>query len=145
MSRSPKRESGNAVAMVLLVLVLVVGVLGLNYVRNYQVDQQQEKNNRPYARYKVGDLEVLAQGYRVEIETREKRYGRGRVQTRDRHHFSDQIQEFERVQKAARGARDKAVEIAQLRKDLQAVEEELQRRSAAGTDLIVHLERMFRI
>ena len=87
MHRNPKRQAGNAVTVVILIVFLLGAVLGLNYVRNYQTVQQDEKQSRPYARYQLGDLEVLAEGYRMEIQSREKRHGAGRVQTRTRHHF----------------------------------------------------------
>jgi hypothetical protein len=145
MQRNPKRQAGNALIAVLLLLVLVGGALGLNYVRNYQVDQKEEENNRPYARYAVGDLKVLAEGYRMELKAAEERYRTQRVQTRDRHHFSDQIQEFERVQKAARKNRGKAFELADMKRDLQAIEAELGRRSGSGGEIGEHVERMFRL
>lgn len=140
-----KRTRGNAVAGVLLVLVLVIGLLGLNYVRNYQIDQADEKNNRPYARYKAQDLEVLAEGYRIELAAAEKRYVGSRVETRQLHRFGDQVQEFERVQKEARKARDKAFNVAQVRRDLQAIEAEQQRRAASVGGAAVHFTRLFRL
>ena len=49
------------------------------------------------------------------------------------------------MQQAARGNRDKALEIAQMKKDLQAIEAELQLRRSAGDAMGVHLKRMFGI
>lgn len=141
----PHRLQGNALVGVLFLLLLVALALGGNYVRNYQTDQQQEKQQRPYAKYGVGDLEVLVEGYRAEIAKLERGHGAGRVATRNRHHFSDQVREFERVQRAARGSRDKAVEIAQTRRELKKLEEELARRRTGGSEMQVHLGRMFRI
>jgi uncharacterized membrane protein len=140
-----RRTEGNAVTVVLLVLLVVGAALGVNYVRNYQIDEKDEKNNRPYAHYEAAVLEILAEGYRMELAAAEKRYGGSRVQTRQRHHFSDQIQEFERVQSEARKARDKALDVAQIRQDLQAIEAEQQRRATGDDGVAIHIKRMFRI
>jgi hypothetical protein len=67
------------------------------------------------------------------------------VATRKLHHFADQVQEFERVQKAARRNRDRSLELAQIRKDLKSIEDEIQRRADSTSDAKTHLERMFRI
>ena len=140
-----RRTRGNAVAVVLLVLCLIGAVLGVNYARNYQIDKKDEKNNRPYARYPAADLEVLAEGYRIELASAEERYRGSRVQTRQRHHFNDRIQEFERVQREARKARDKALDVAKTRQGLEAIQAEQQRRSAAAKGAAIHLARMFRL
>ena len=139
-----KRTRGSAGVVVLVLLILVGGLLGVNYVRNYQIEKKDEQNNRPYLRYAAGDLEMLAEGYRMELAAAEKRYGNGRVQTRVRHHFGDQIREFERVQKEAHKARDKALDVAQISQDLQEIEAEQQRRGAGAAGVAVHIARMFK-
>jgi hypothetical protein len=144
MHRDPKRRAGNAVAGAALLLLVLCVALGGNYVRNTQIDEAQAKQN-PYARYPVADLQVLAEGYRMELAEAERRHGGSRATARDRFHLSAQIKEFERVQKAARNNLDKALEIAAMRRDLQAIEAELQRRSSAGGEIAVHLTRLFRI
>ena len=140
-----RRVRGNAIIVVLLLLFLVGAALGVNYVRNYQIDEKDEKNNRPYAGYETEVLEILAEGYRIELAAAEKRYGGRRVQTRKRHHFSDQIREFERVQGEARKARDEALDVAQVRQDLQEIEAEQRLRGPESNDIAIHIERMFRL
>ena len=142
-SESSVRRRGNAVVAVLLLLVVVALLLGGNYVRNLQTEKQQEKQSRPYSKYKVADLQVLAEGYRMEIETVDRKANR--VATRNLHHFQDQVLEFERVQKAARKERDKAMGVAQLRRDLEAIEAELAKREDLTQGAKVHLSRMFRL
>jgi hypothetical protein len=137
------RQAGNAVMGVVLVLLVVAALLGGNYVRNYRIEQEDQKD-RPYARYSQKDLEVLAAGYRMAVASSKKRYHPQRVQTQQRYGLGDQIKEFERVQKAAAKARDKALDVAGVQKDLDEIEKELSRRAAEG-DLSVHLARMFRM
>lgn len=144
MSRTRERRNRGSVASVLLLLTLVVVAgLGINYVRNYRSEQQDEKTKRPYAGYDSGSLEVLAEGYRVELVAAEKRYAGRRVETRKRHHFSDQVQEFERVQREARKERDRALDLAQIRRDLDAIQAEQRHRDAGGDGLAAHLDRLF--
>jgi hypothetical protein len=145
MQQDPKRRAGNAVAGAALLLLVLCVALGGNYVRNYQIDQAQEKQNRPYGRYGVADLHVLAEGYRMEVAAAEQRQGGQRATARDRYHLSAQIKEFERVQKAAQKNRDRALEIAEMRRELTAIEAELQRRASAADGITLHLTRMFRI
>jgi hypothetical protein len=139
------RSRGNALVGVLVLVLLLALALGGNYIRNYQTDQEEVKKSRPHAKYKLGDLHILAEGYRMELRTSERRGDGGRVATRKLHHFADQVQEFERVQKAARRNRDRSLELAQIRKDLKAIEDEIQRRADSTSDAKTHLERMFRI
>ena len=129
----------------LLLLLVAALALGGNYVRNYQVDQQQKKKKvDSYARYGLEDLQMLAEGYRVEVAKQGAKTAR-RVETRNRHHFGDQVREFERVQRAASGSRDKALDLAQLRRELKKIDAELARRAVTGAGMKIHLERMFRI
>ena len=140
-----RRTHGSAVSALLLILLLASGVLGLNYVRNYRVDQQEQKSKRPYADYPVSDLEMLASGYRMELAAAEKRHVGRRIETRVRHHFSDRVQEFERVQREARTLRKRALDVVQIRRDLDAIEAEQHHRTDAAGRLLAHLERLFRL
>jgi len=143
---SPRdRRRGSAALGALALLLVLVTLLGLNYVRNYKIDKSQEQQKRPYAKYKTADLELLAEGYRMELRRAEGRQGAGRVQVRERHHLSDQVREFERVQKEARRVRDRTLDTAQVKGDLEAIEAEQRRRANAQEGVTLHLTRLFRI
>jgi hypothetical protein len=141
--RDPRR--GSAVLGALALLLVLLAALGGNYVRNYQIDQVQENQKRPYAKYRSADLDALAEGYRMELRRAEQRQGAGRVQARERFHFAEQVKEFERVQKEARRSREKTLDLAQMRADLAAVEAEQKQRLGAKEGLSLHLDRMLRI
>ena len=106
--------------------------------------RMKEKKTGSYAKFGLEDLEMLAEGYRTEVAKQGAQVAR-RARTRDRGHFGDQVREFERVQRVATGARNKALDLVQLRGELKKIEDELARRATAGAALKVHLERMFRI
>jgi uncharacterized protein HemX len=139
-----RRQRGNTILVALALLLVIAFGLGLNYVRNTKIDQQEEKKQRPYANYHTEDLDKLAEGYRMELRAAEARHGAGRVKTRERYHLADQVQEFERVQKAARRARTQAGEVAQIKADLASIEAEQKRRANTSSGIAVYLERMFR-
>jgi hypothetical protein len=142
---SRDRRRGHALFGVLIVLLLVAVALGGNYVRNYQTDAEKEKKPRPYAKYALDDLKMLADGYRMELAAAEKRHGGQRVGTRSRHHFGDQVQEFERVQRETRKVRDKALAVVGTRANLKEVETEITRRESMASGAQIHIERMFRL
>ncbi len=148
-----RRQRGNTILVALALLLVIAFGLGLNYVRNTRIDQQEEKKQRPYAKYQTQDLDKLAEGYRMELRAAEARHGAGRVKTRERYHLAEQVQEFERVQKAARRARTQAGEVAQIEADLAAIEAEQKRRgrrrgharSSAASPLLSGWNEVFRI
>ena len=145
LATNDRRTLGSGVGVVLLLLLIAGVVLGLNYVRNYRIERQDPNTDRPWARYQPADLELLAAGYRVELAGTEKRQGASRAQVRQRHRFRDQVQEFERVQKQSRRSRDKALDIAQIHTDLEAIEAEQQRRASFTSTVSMHLTRLFRL
>lgn len=145
LTSNDRRTRGSGIGIVLLLLLIGGAALGLNYVRNDRIDQQDPKSARPYASYQQADLELLAAGYRLELASAERRSGGGRIQARRLHHLDEQIQEFERVQAQARRARGKALDIAQIRRELAAVEAEQRLRTSFASIITAHLTRMFRL
>jgi hypothetical protein len=143
--RRARRTAGAAVVPVLTLLVLIAGALGVNYHRNYQIDAESDKRSRPFAHYSEEDLGAMTDGYRQERTAASQEVGVRRVETRERHHFQDKVDEFERVQRATRRIRDRSSELAQLESELAQLEAEQQIRSRDGSDAMVHLERMFRL
>jgi hypothetical protein len=138
-------QAGGAVVSVLVVLVVAAGVLGWNYQRNYELDQSVRTSDRPYAKYQTKDLDLMAEGYRVALAEAKSKQIHERVATQNRHHFSDKIQEFERVQRATRVIRDSAIAVKEVQDTLAQIEAEQQRRSGFGGIAMIHLERLFRI
>jgi hypothetical protein len=140
-----RRTAGAAVVPALTLLVLIAGGLGVNYYRNYQIDAESEKHSRPFAHFSEADLHAMTDGYRQERAAASQEVGVRRVETRERHHFQDKVDEFERVQRATRRIRDRSSELAQLESELAQLEAEQQVRSRDGADAMIHLERMFRL
>lgn len=141
-----KRVAGGAAIPVLFLLLVLGGALGWNYDRNCRIDREQEKKTRPFARYPTADLPVLEEGYRLELEQAQAKQGARRVQARDRYRLAEQIEEFERVQREARKARSRAVDVAEIQANIDALEAEQARRAAGPPNpALVHITRMFRL
>lgn len=140
-----RRQAGGTIATVLALLLLASGLLGWNYYRNYQIDQQDEKRNRPFAAFSTKDLDVMAEGYRIELGAARPNSGNTRVATRERFHFGEQVKEFERVQQQTRQVRDRNIQLAQIEAELAQLEAEITLREQRGSMAMVHMKRMFRI
>ena len=140
-----RAQAGGAAGTALVLLLGVTAVLGWNYHRNYQVDRSTEKTQRPFAQYATKDLAIMAEGYRVALaEAKSKQIG-GRVGTKERHFFNDQIEEFERVQRQTRRVRDRAIDVKEVQDKLTLLEAEQLRRTKPGGLAMIHLTRLFRI
>ena len=136
-----RRETGSAVKLVLLFVLVIAAAGAWNYRRNLVLEEQQE-NARPLSGYSTEDLEALADAYRQEIAAHEGRYAAQksqRAEARNRAYFDQQVKEFEKVQQQAGRVRDAGAEIAVREVDLKRVEEELRARGGVESDLDRHL------
>jgi uncharacterized protein HemX len=139
-----RRSGGGALVPVLLLLVLLMGVGAWNYHRNWSQEKAEEKP-RPYKSYSDGDLVRMEEGYRMELAEFNKRFGSQRsrrIAVQNRGLISDQIDEFERVQRAARHTRQLGGEAAGLQSQLDSISEERRLRAERTSGLQLHLKRL---
>ena len=143
--RSRRRESGAAsTAVLLLVLLGLIGAGAWNYRRNLELEQAS-RATRPLAGYSTADLEALADAYRGEVAAHGERYARAKTQrtdSRDRAYFDQQVQEFEKVQRASGRVREVGAELAEREASLRQVEEELAMRGPEQTEWQKHWQRL---
>jgi hypothetical protein len=138
------RRAGGALIPVLLLLVLLAGAGAWNYNRNLTRERAEEKP-RPYKAYSDDDLAQLEEGYRIELAGFNKRFGSQRsrrIEVRNRGLIADQIDEFERVQQAARRSRGFTGEAAALQAQLDRIVEERRTRTELISGFQVHLKRL---
>jgi hypothetical protein len=142
------RRAGTALVAVLLVLLALVAAAGAwNYHRNWLRDRAEEKP-RPYRAFSDTDLARMEEAYRLELAKFNDRYGSQRsrrVVARDRGLIGDQIDEFERVQRAAQRSRQLSGTAAELQVQLDHIAEEHQIRSQPAAGFMVHVKRLVRI
>jgi hypothetical protein len=139
-------RNGGAGKTVLLALLLVLLAAGgaWNYHRNYELEKQS-RATRPLAGYSTDDLHALADAYRGEIASRSARYDaakKSRVEGRDRAYFDEQVQEFEKVQRASGRTREAGAQVAEREASLKQVEAELAARGPERAEWQVHLDRL---
>ena len=143
--RSTHRNAGSAKPLLLVVVLLgAIGAGAWNYHRNWQLEQQT-RAARPLAGYSTEDLEALADAYRGEVKTGTAKYDsarKGRVESRDRAYFDQQVQEFEKVQRASNRTREVGAQLAERETSLRAVEDELAQRGPEMTDWQRHWQRL---
>jgi len=142
MTRS-NRQEGRAL-LLLVVLCALAGGGAWNYHRNWQAEQAAVAA-RPLSNYDTADLEALADAYRQEIRSDAARYEKSkgsRAEARDRAYFDQQVQEFEKVQRAAGRSREAGARLSVSEAALHDVEAELAARGPAESEWQVHLRRL---
>jgi len=135
---------GGGKGMAGILLVILIGLGGFNYHRNYE-REQQEAREQTFGGYDDAGLEALAQAYEAEAEGLDEQYRalrarRARVeQTRT---VDDGVKQFERVQRTRAAVRDVTEALATNEARLREIREEQRRRAARGAAWAVHLERL---
>ena len=141
------RQAGATLMPLLLLLALVAAAGAWNYHRNWTRDKAEEKP-RLYKSFSDTDLAQMEEGYHLELAKFNAQYGSQRsrrVVVRDRDLIGDQIDEFERVQRAAKRSRQLTGSAAGLQAQLDQIAEERRIRSQRSSALMGHLKRLVRI
>ena len=106
--------SDTRVGQTLILLVILGAAGGWNYHRNTQIDNAVL---RPYRNYADEDLQQLISAYRSEVEVQMERYRNDpsakTVSVRDAGLLGDQIEEFERVQRASKQRQESAYRVTE--------------------------------
>ncbi|MBW2273514.1 MAG: hypothetical protein JRG96_09605 [Deltaproteobacteria bacterium] len=149
MAGKGKSGGGGGSLLLLLVLVLGVGAAGAwNYQRNLE-REKQEQGRRPFQGYSDEDLSALAEAYRAEIDSLDRRYraARGtRSEVRDQGLLGERVREFERIRTSNEKIREATAEVAQREARLAEVtSEQGYRDQASSQSLMLHVGRLTKI
>jgi hypothetical protein len=136
------KKDGNSTVLLLALLGLIAGFGAWNYKRNFELEAVEP---RPYRGYSLEDLQTLEGAYQAEVDKHQTRYSAASnrvVKVRGGGFISDQVDEFERVQKIGQGKRAIASDYAKNRVQLDEIVAELSTRSSMGNDWQLHLRRL---
>jgi len=142
---SKRRQAGNSAGPLVLLLLLLVGLGGWNYHRNWQIEKESERK-RPYKGYSVSDLEALREAYASELDGVRSRFDLAKRQrsrpTRDKASIADNVEQFDRTARASAAIRNAAGAVAEREGQVAEVERELALRASLGQGLQRHLKRL---
>jgi hypothetical protein len=138
-----KRRQGSAMPL-LLMLILLIGLGGYNYHRNWKAEQNT--GPRPFETYETEDLSQLRDAYEAEVSQYETRYSaqnQRRVRASgDDALMQERVGEFERIQRNTERLRDLGTQVAEREARLREIEKELDYRLALATGFTLHVKRL---
>ncbi len=109
-------------------LAVLAGAGAWNFQRNLEAERAEP---RPFRGYADAEVATLLDAYRDELETHRRRWeaatGR-KVDVQDAGVFEQKLQEFERVQRISRRARDLATQLARTMVTIDRLELEQRKR-----------------
>ena len=142
---SQRRQSGRALGSILLVLVLLSGVGGWNYHRNWQIEKETEAS-RPFESYASADLEALRDAYAAELEGVRVQFDaakRKRIRPqRDVGSISGNVAQFQQTTQTSSAIRNAAAGVAEHEGQISELDRELDIRERFGMGLDRHVKRL---
>lgn len=142
-----RRELGNSITSLLLVLAMLVAAGGYNYWRNLQ-REQMEKKPSPFKEYVTADLESLHTAYELEVGQAQDRFlaqNQRRVRASGQGLIAERVKEYNRVKRSTAKLRELKADLAAREAQLREIEEELGYRRSQLSGLKLHLKRLVTI
>jgi hypothetical protein len=142
-SKQDRRRAGKATGP-LLGLVLLIGLGGYNYHRNWQ-SEQVDQGPRPFETYETADLTALRDAYEVEAAQYEQRYSaqeRQRYRSKGEGLMGERVEDFERIQRNSGRLRELSADVADRQARMRDIERELDIRLAQANGLALHMKRL---
>jgi len=143
-----KREQGGTLVSSLMLLLLIAGLAGYNYHRNWKAEGTADNRPRPFAGYDEPQLHQLRDAYSAQIRASEQGYA-AQEQRRQRASggglMNERVDEFEKIQRNSTALRARAGDVAVSESRLKEIEAELAIRRDVLSGLDIHLQRLTRI
>jgi len=140
-----RREAGNSVVALLALLAILAGAGAWNYNKNVEAE---EDVYRPFGGYTDQALADLAEAYETRQKSDKKSLQRAssrRVSAEEKAYFDQQVQEFERVQRAHASKGEVTARVAESKTTLKLLEEEQRLRANESDRVKVFLKRLLTI
>jgi cell fate (sporulation/competence/biofilm development) regulator YlbF (YheA/YmcA/DUF963 family) len=146
-AKKKKKKKGRSKFGQFVLLLVLVGILASGGIWNYRRNLEAESREpRPYKGYAEADLQKLVDAYKLEIDALAKRYERAsgkRINVRDGGHISEQLEEFERVQRYSQAVRQIGYRLSEREAEMKMLEQERTRRVRDRDELRTFLRRVF--
>ena len=140
-----RREAGSSLVALLLLLAIAAGAGAWNYNRNVAAEDDVY---RPFKGYTDQALADLAEAYETRKKGDKKQLERAsnrRVSAQGKAYFDQQVQEFERVQRAHASKQEVTVRMAETNTTLKLLKEEQRLRASESDRLALFLKRILTI
>ena len=144
-STDRRRLAGHTTGSLALLLVVLVGLGGWNYLRNLELERASARG-RTYAGYSTREVELLRDAVTAELAASRARFeraqGRRRKSARDLGSVGDNAAQFNRTAGASDAIRDAASVVAEQEAMKAALDAELSQRAGMGSGAALHLKRL---
>lgn len=142
-----KESAGFPFVFCFIVLAIVGGLLGYNYLLNVEAEKQTQLN-RPYGSFKTEDLIIMIEGYETELKNLEKHEAEMRTRHRgpqNHPELMENVQEFEKMTQQSLEKREVSLGIGKAQATLNDLRAEKKIRDAQGlaAGWSLHARRLF--
>lgn len=140
-----RHQAGRATGSIVFLLLVLTVAGGLNYHRNWQVEQASE-SSRPYQNYAAKDLESLRDAYALELTGVKADFDSARRRRArpagDLGSIASNIEQFQRTTRASSAIREAAAEVVEREGQIEELDRELELRTRFGEGMARHLKRL---
>lgn len=140
-----RREAGNSVIALLLLLAIAAGAGAWNYRKNVESEDDVYRPFKGYTDEALADLTEAYEGQKKDDKKRLDRATNRRVSTQEKAFFDQQVREFERVQQAHAGKKEVRMRMAESQTTLKLLKEEQGYRASESDRIAVFLKRLLTI
>jgi hypothetical protein len=140
-----RREAGNSVVALLLLLAIAAGAGAWNYNKNVEAEDDVYRPFRGYTDQALADLRNAYESRQTTDRQTFEKVSNRRVSAQGKAYFDEQVQEFERVQRAHAGKQDVKVRMAESRTTLKLLKEEQGFRAGEADRVALFFKRLLTI
>lgn len=142
---SQRRQAGNSVMVLLLILASAAVAGTWNYRQNVAAEDDAYRPFRGYTDEAIADLMAAYEGREDKDQARYDRAAARRVEARGKSYFDEQVAEFGRVQQAHAAKAQAGDALAESRTTRKLLEEEMHLRASESDRVKLFLKRLLTI
>lgn len=140
-----RREAGNGLIALMLLLAVAAGAGAWNYNKNVEAEEDVYRPFQGYTDQALADLRDAYETRQTGDKQQLQRVTSRRVSVEGKAYFDQQIQEFERVQRAHAGKQEVQARMAESQTTLKLLKEEQGLRASESDRAALFLKRLLTI